>query len=100
MTDFIVCVECNCKYDNKHIGRDFRYKANGEPFDTCAYCRGIKKPCHYTCDTCNKTRIHYDYILLIKTGDYHTTCSDCLGDEKRESILREDRSILTKYMRR
>ena len=66
MTDFIVCIECNCKYDNKHIGRDFRYKADGKPFDTCAYCRGIKKPCHYTCDTCNKTRIHYDYILLKK----------------------------------
>ena len=61
MDNVITCIECNNEYDTKYIRRDFRYRVNGEPFDTCVYCRGLRRPCHMTCDICKK----YVYIMII-----------------------------------
>ena len=100
MDDFITCIKCNTKYDAKCIQRDFRYRADGEPFGTCVYCRGIRKQCHMICDICHEARIHYHFIWLVETGNYHSTCSDCLGESERHNIVHDDRAILDKYKRR
>ena len=60
MDTVITCIKCNNKHDAKYIQRDFRYHSNGEGFDTCVYCRGLRIPMHMTCDMCKK------YVYIIK----------------------------------
>ena len=97
MANVIACIKCNNNYDAKDVQRHFSYRSSGKPFDTCVYCRGLRTPMHMTCDICNIFRIHYDYIRLIKTGDYHSTCSDCLGETECQRLARINIDTIGNY---
>ena len=100
MDAVITCIKCKINYDAKYAQRDFRYRSSGKRFDTCVYCRGLRRPTHMTCDICEKSRIHYDYIPLIITGDYHSTCCYCLAEAGCSNIVSINRATLDKYTRR
>ena len=97
MANVIVCIKCNNNYDTEDVKRDFRYRSSGKPFDRCVYCRGLRTPMHMTCDICNKLRIHCEYIRLIKIGNYHSTCSDCLGETECQRLARLNIDTIDNY---
>jgi len=100
MDTVITCIKCNSNYDANDTQRDSRYCSNGKRFDTCVYCRGLRRPIHMTCDICEKSRIHYDYIWLIKVASSHSTCCDCLGEAECNNVASNDRALLVWEKRR